>query len=101
MNKKDKDNKRVKKCTKDRVVFRTIEQRKTEIQNIIIQLNDFQLNITYEPIKKLYMLFKLYIENGERIKVNIPFPMINKRIKGILATSIKENVWLRLENEKF
>lgn len=98
---KEKYNKRVKKRTKDRVVFRTIKQRRNEIKNIILELNKFQLNTSYEPIKKLYILFKLYIENGERIKVNIPFPMINKRIKGILATSIKEEVWLRLENEKF
>lgn len=95
------DNKKDKTKTIDRVKLRTKEQRKKEILNIIKQLDSFNLTAAYEPIKQLYEQFKFYINNGEKLKINIPFPMINKRIKGILATSIKEEVWLRLENEKF
>ena len=57
--------------------------------------------MTYEPIKKLYQKFKEYIQEGNRIEVNIPFPEINRRIKGILAISVREEVWVNLKNEKF
>ena len=55
----------------------------------------------YEPIKKLYGLFKTYINEEKRIEVNIPFPEINRRIKGLLAISVKEEVWVNLKHEKF
>ena len=93
-------NKKDKKKRKEMVV-RTKEERKKEVITIIKQLNDFELNATYEPVKQLYALFKQYIDCGERLKVNIPFPMINRRIKGILAISVREEVWIKLENEKF
>lgn len=93
-------NKKDKKKRKEMVV-RTKEERKKEVMTIIKQLNDFELNATYEPVKQLYALFKEYIDCGERLKVNIPFPMINRRIKGILAISVREEVWIKLENEKF
>ena len=44
---------------------------------------------------------KEYINEGERITVNIPFPEINRRIKGILAISKREDVTIALLNEKF
>ena len=52
-------------------------------------------------MRKLYELFKEYISEGRRIEVNIPFPDINRRIKGLLATSVREEVWINLKNEKF
>ena len=97
MPKKDKKNKKKRK----EMVVRTKEERKKEVMTIIKQLNDFELNATYEPVKKLYALIKQYIDMGEKLKINIPFPMINRRIKGLLATSVKEEVWIKLENEKF
>ena len=56
------------------------------------------LDKNFKP-KKLYVLFKTYIDEGNRIIVNIPFPEIKKRIKGLLAVSINEKVWLKLEKE--
>ena len=93
----DKTNKKKRR----EMVVRTMEERKSEVLTIIKQLNQFELNANYEPVKKLYALFKQYIDSGERMKVNIPFPMINRRIKGVLAISVKEDVWIKLENEKF
>jgi len=55
----------------------------------------------YEPVKKLYGYFRTYIDTGDRIVVNIPFPMINRRIKGILAINKREDVTIALLNEKF
>ena len=98
-NKKNKKNK--KKKQRKEIVFRTKEERRKEVQTIIEQLSEFELNMVYEPIKKLYEIFKRYIQEGSREEVNIPFPEINRRIKGVLAISIKEEVWISLKNEKF
>lgn len=84
-----------------KIIVRTKQQRKDEITKIIQQLSHLELSISYDPIKKLYLLFKEYIDEGIKIKVNIPFPMINRRIKGLLATSVREDVWIKLEHEKF
>jgi hypothetical protein len=89
------------KKSKKRIVYRTKEQRQEEVKNILKQLSEFGLNIKYEPVRKLYAQFKEYIAEGNRMKVNIPFPEINRRIKGLLAISIRENVWLKLETENF
>lgn len=93
--------KKKKKKEKKQIVYRTKEQRQEEVKNILKQLTEFDLGIKYEPIRKLYQIFKTYIGEGDKIKVNIPFPEINRRIKGLLAISIRENVWLKLEKEKF
>ena len=92
-----KGEKRVKK----QIVYRTKEERQNEVKEILSKLSEFDLNLTYEPIKKLYEKFKEYIQEGNRIEVNIPFPEINRRIKGILAISVREEVWINLKNEKF
>ena len=84
-----------------KVVYRTKEERQYEVKEILKQLSSFDLNIKYEPIKKLYGLFQTYIKEDKRIKVNIPFPEINRRIKGLLAISANEEVWVNLKHEKF
>lgn len=94
---KKKKEKRVKK----EIVYRTKEERQNEVKEILKQLSKFDLNIKYEPIKKLYGLFKIYINDDKRIEVNIPFPEINRRIKGLLAISVNEDVWVNLKYEKF
>ena len=95
-NKKNK-NKKQKKSQE----YRTQDERKEEVKNILKQLSEFQLNPTYEPVKKLYLKFKEYISTGHRIVVNIPFPEINRRIKGVLAINKREDVTIALLNEKF
>lgn len=90
-----------KKKVKKEIVYRTKEERQEEVKNILKQLSDFDLNIKYEPIKKLYQLFKTYITEGNRMLINIPFPEIDRRIKGLLAISVNEEVWVKLEREKF
>jgi len=90
-----------KKKVKKEIVYRTKEQRQEEVKNILKQLGEFDLNIKYEPIKKLYQQFKTYITEGNRMLINIPFPEIDRRIKGLLAISVNEEVWVKLEREKF
>ena len=96
------NNKKIKKCKPtNQSFFRNKLERQNEVQNIIKKLSEIQLSVQYEPIKKLYNLMKFYIDSGERILINIPFPEINKRIEGVLAINLKEEVTVRLKNEKF
>ena len=95
MGKNKKGEKRVKK----EIQYRTKEQRQEQVKEVLNKLTEFDLNITYEPVKKLYSLFKEYIQEDRRIEVNIPFPEIKRRIKGLLAISINEETWISLQNE--
>ena len=95
-NKKNK-----KKRIRKEIVYRTEEQRKAEVKEILLQLSKFELTPKYGPVKDLYLKFNEYIKNGQRMMINIPFPMINRRIKGLLAISVNEEVWIKLEKEKF
>lgn len=96
-NKKNKKNKKEKK----KIEYRTKQERSEEIKNIMEQLNNFNLNMQYEPVKKFFLLAKEYIQEDRRIEVNIPFPEINRRIKGILARSKNEETWINLKSENF
>ena len=95
--KKKSKEKKVKKAPE----YRSLEERKGEVKNILKQLSEFELTPVYEPVKKLYKLFKEYIDEDKRIIVNIPFPMIKRRIKGVLAINKREDVTIALLNEKF
>jgi len=85
----------------DKNNIRNYEDRKKISIEIINMLSDLGLSISYEPIKKLYKILKDYNKFGNRTDVNIPFPEINRRIKGILPMSIKEEPTVRLVSEKF
>lgn len=97
-----KNNKKNKKKREKREPeYRTKEERQNEVKKILRQLTQFDLNMKYEPVKKLYKKFKEYISEGERLIINIPFPEINRRIKGVLAINKREEVTIGLLNEKF
>ena len=93
--------KREKKREKKKITYRTKEQRQEEVKDVLKKLSEFDLNIKYEPIKKLYTLFKQYIHEDKRVEINIPFQEINRRIKGLLAINVNEKVWINLKYEKF
>lgn len=82
-------------------MYKTIEERKTETNEIITTLTNLQLTIQYEEIKKLFKLIQIFIREGNKIKVSIPFPMIERRIKGELLPGKREKSWIKLEIEKF
>jgi hypothetical protein len=82
-------------------ILRTKEERQVEVRIIINKMNDLELTISYEPIKQLYKILQTYINDGGKITINIPFPMINKRIKGLLPDTVNEECWMQLSHEKF
>ncbi len=51
----NKKNKR--KRVRKEVVYRTEEQRKAEVKEILLQLSKFELTPKYEPVKDLYLKF--------------------------------------------
>ena len=105
-NKKDKKDKKDKNNIKDNnkkgikiPILRTEEERKRETRTIINKLTKLQLTIAYDPIKQLFIILQNYEKNGGNININIPFPMINKRIKGFLADTVNRECWVKLEHE--
>lgn len=77
----------------------TKNERTQAVRSIIEKLNEHQFNNTQKPIVELYKLFKKYISEGVRLEVNIPFPEINSRIKGLLAISSREEGYIKLVGE--
>ena len=98
-NKKHKGVKENKIYDKKNPILRTKEERKQEVRIIIDKLTELQLTMAYDPIRQLFIILRNYLNNGRRIQINIPFPMINKRIKGLLPDSINEKCWMKLEHE--
>ena len=82
-------------------MYKSIDERRCEINEIIGNLTNLQLTIQYDEIKELFKLMKLFIEEGNKIKVSIAFPMIERRIKGELLPGKREKSWIKLEVEKF
>ena len=99
--KKVNNKKKKKKKKKKEIKYLTKDQRRAQVKEIVEQLTTFGLNLKYEPIQKLYKLFKEYINEGNRIVVNIPFPELNRRIKGLLSITEREEGWINLKHEKF
>ena len=82
-------------------LMRSHLERQDEVKPIIQKLRDLHLNpALYKSIKTLYQKLQIYIHQGERIELNIPFPEYNVTIKGILATSKSEQVWVKLERNE-
>lgn len=79
----------------------TMEERKEATKRIIKQLKEFDLNVSHPPIKKLFGMLKKYNDDGSRLVINIPFPEVNRRIKGLLSPSIREDTHIMFKYEKF
>jgi len=84
-----------------KVEYKTKEERREQVVNIIKELSNFELNLNYQPVKELYKLFKIYIDEGKAIKVNIPFQMINRRFSGHLKIGKREDCVITLKKEDF
>jgi hypothetical protein len=76
---------------------KTKEQRVADIKPIIHKLCELQLNMSYEPIRKMYKMINEYIKEGESRKINIAFPEVKRRIKGFLSDDTRKETWMKLE----
>lgn len=76
---------------------RAREEREAEGRKIIEMLTSLDLTVAYAGVRDLLPVLARYVDEGERTEVSIPIPEIGRRIVGVLATSRREEVWLRLE----
>ncbi len=80
-------------------MYRTKEQRIKEIKPIIEKLTELKITASDHPeIRELLTKIQVYIQQGERIEIDIPFPIADVEIKGVLATELKERVWIKFTN---
>ena len=82
-------------------ILRTDAERRYEVNIIIKKLSELQLTMAYDPIRELYIILNDYVKNGGKKLINIPFPLINKRIKGILSDTLNEECCIKLEHEVY
>lgn len=76
--------------------YRTKEERIKEIKPIIQKLTELKIKASdHEEIKELMTKIQVYIHQGERLEINIPFPIADVDIVGVLATDVKERVWVK------
>ena len=77
-------------------LYRTKEQRMKEIKPIIQKLSDLKIKASdHVEIQELLTKIQVYIHQGERLEINIPFPIADVDIVGVLATDVKERDWLK------
>ena len=76
---------------------RTREEREAESRKIMEMLTSLDLTMNYEGVRELLPMLSTYVEDGARSEVRIDVPEIGRRIVGVLATSRREEVWLKLE----
>ena len=75
---------------------RNREERQAEALPIIKKLTELKISAAEHPeIRELLKLIQTYILTGQRIVIDIPFPIADVDIKGVLATDIKERVWIK------
>ena len=81
-------------------IYRTKEQRISEVKPIIQKLSELDIKASeHEVIRELLHKIQIYIQQGERIVIHIPFPIADVDIKGVLATDVKERVWIKFTKE--
>lgn len=80
--------------------YRTKEQRILETRPIIVKLTELKIKTSeHDEIRKLLTQIQVYIQQGERIEIKIPFPAADVDIVGVLATDIAERVWVKFTRD--
>lgn len=82
----------------NKIINRTLQERQLEVRKIVKKLNELHLNTSYDAIKTLFENMQTYINNNEKIDINIPFPDMNVNIKGVLEIDRRKKVWVKLES---
>ena len=62
--------------------MRSQTERQDEVKPILLKLKELHLNpAAYASIKTLYQQLQVYIQQGERIELNIPFNELEENLK--------------------
>ena len=76
------------------------EERQAEVRPIIEKLTELKITVVEPPIKELFSKMSLFVKNGEKIEVNIPYPKTNQIIEGMLQPKIGKQTWVRMVTPK-
>lgn len=69
---------------------RNEDERRQESLQILYQLKQHGITSKFPAIHTLIQELTRYVKEGMRIQLNIPFPEMNKIIKGVLAIHKRE-----------
>jgi hypothetical protein len=75
---------------------RTRRERAEEQSKIVTELTALGLRMTHQGVPELMRALHEYVEKGERAELNIGIPDASRHLVGVLATSRREQVWIKL-----
>jgi Ethanolamine utilization protein EutJ (predicted chaperonin) len=76
---------------------RSKDERREQVRPIFEKLAELKLTASEnDEIKELFQIISAYIKTGDKQTINIPFPAINKRIKGLLEPNTSKESCIRL-----
>jgi Ethanolamine utilization protein EutJ (predicted chaperonin) len=76
---------------------RSKDERREQVRPIFEKLAELKLTACeHDEIKELLKMIGTYVKNGDKQTINIPFPEINKRIKGTLEPNTSKDSCIRL-----
>ena len=70
--------------------YKTKEERQEQVKTIVSEITRLGLSTQNEPIKELYACLRRYVEDDTVVKINIPFPDIERTIVGELKVGKRE-----------
>lgn len=76
------------------------EERQAEVRPIIEKLTELNITVLEPPVKELFHNMSLFVKNGEKLKINIPYPRTNQVIEGVLHPKIGKRTWVKMTTKK-
>jgi hypothetical protein len=77
-------------------LYRTKEERIIAVNPILRKLTELKIKASeHSEIRELLTKIQVYIQQGERIEINIPFPIADVDIVGLLTPNLNERVFLK------
>jgi hypothetical protein len=79
---------------------RTQEQRQAEVLPILKKLTEMGVKASeHVEVREFVAELQRYIQTGERIEINIPFPAADVDIIGVLETEVNKRVWVKFTRQ--
>jgi hypothetical protein len=76
---------------------RSKDERREQVRPIFEKLAELKLTASeHDEIRELFQILSAYVKTGDKQVINIPFPAINKRIKGTLEVNTSKDSCIRL-----
>ena len=66
----------------------------------LFKLSELNITVKEPPITDLFSKMTLFVKNGEKTEINIPYPKTNQIIEGVLHPKIGKRTWIRMVTPK-